>query len=42
MLARHLEKIPEEKRARIVKNFEDTIDTYLEAMGLNKGDSDDS
>lgn len=38
MLARHLEKIPEDKRARIIQNFEDTIDTYLEAMGIDKGD----
>ena len=35
MLARHLEKIPEAKRARIIKNFEDTIDTYFEAMGID-------
>ena len=38
LLARHLEKIPEEKRQRIIKNFEDTIDTYLDAMGINKED----
>lgn len=34
LLARHLEKIPEEKRERIIRNFEDTIDTYLDAMGI--------
>lgn len=34
LLARHLDKIPEETRVRLVKNFEDTIDTYLDAMGI--------
>lgn len=38
LLARHLEKIPEDTRKRIIKNFEDTIGTYLEAMGIDKGD----
>lgn len=38
LLARHLEKIPEDKRNRIIKNFEDTIDTYLDAMGIKKED----
>lgn len=40
LLARHLDKIPAEKRERIVKNFEDTIDTYLDAMGIDKGEND--
>ncbi len=38
LLARHLEKIPEDKRKRIIENFENTIDTYLDAMGINKED----
>mgnify|MGYP001016899287 CR=1 FL=1 len=38
LLARHLEKIPEATRKKIIKNFEDTISTYLEAMGIDKGD----
>lgn len=40
VLARHLEKIPEETRNRLVKNFEDTIDTYLDAMGIPREDED--
>ena len=38
MLARHLEKIPESQRARIVKNFEDTIDIYLDAISADRED----
>lgn len=38
LLARHLEKIPEERRKIIIKNFEDTIDMYLDAMGIKKED----
>ncbi len=38
LLARHLGKIPEDKRKRIIENFENTIDTYLDAMGINKED----
>ena len=37
-LARKAEEIPEEQREKIFKNFEDTIDIYLEAKGLKKGD----
>ena len=36
LLARHLKKIPEQKRKRILESFEDTIDTYLEGMGISK------
>lgn len=36
LVARHLDKIPEDKRERIIKNFEDTINDYLEALGLDK------
>lgn len=39
LLARHLDEIPEENRNKILKNFEDTIDTYLDFMGINKGDN---
>ena len=35
LLARHTQKIPEEERKRILKNFQDTIDLYLQAMGLD-------
>lgn len=38
LLARHLDKIPEEQRERLIKNFEDTIDLYFDAMGIPKGD----
>lgn len=35
LLARHLEKFPKDKREKIINNFENTIDIYLDAMGLN-------
>nr|DAP64837.1 MAG TPA: bifunctional HTH-domain containing protein/aminotransferase [Caudoviricetes sp.] len=38
VLARHLEKIPKETRDRLVKNFGDAIDTYLDAMGIPRED----
>lgn len=38
LLARHLEKIPENTRNRLIKNFEDTIDTYLDTIGVPKED----
>jgi len=38
LLARHLEKIPEDTRNRLIKNFEDTVDTYLDAIGIPKED----
>lgn len=38
VLARHLEQIPEEARNRLVKNFSDNIDTYLDAMGIPRED----
>jgi len=37
MLARRAERIPPETRARILRNFEENIDLYLEVMGLGKG-----
>lgn len=37
VLARHLEYIPEDIRKRLVKNFADSIDIYLESKGINKG-----
>lgn len=39
MFARHTQKIPEEDRKRILKNFSDTIDIYLKAMGIENSDS---
>ena len=36
LLARHLELIPEDTRARLLDNFSDTIDTYLDAMGIER------
>lgn len=41
MLARHLEKIPEDKRRRIIENFENTIDLYLGAIEKQE-DNDDT
>jgi len=41
LLARHLNRIPEETRNRLINNFEDTIDTYLDAMGIPR-ESEDS
>lgn len=35
LLARHLEQIPEATREKIIKNFENTLDVYLEAMGIS-------
>lgn len=40
LLARHLNRIPEETRNRLLSNFEDTIDTYLDAMGIPREDED--
>lgn len=40
MLARHSKKIPEADRKRILNNFRETIDIYLQAIGVN--DPDDS
>lgn len=36
LLARHLEKIPESTRARLIESFESSIDTYFDAMGIPK------
>lgn len=38
LLARHLEKIPDDTRKRLIENFEDTVDTYLDALGIKKED----
>jgi transcriptional regulator with XRE-family HTH domain len=38
LLARHLDRIPEDTRNRLLTNFEDTIDTYLDAMGISRED----
>lgn len=34
VLARHMQKIPEKERQRIIKNFRETVDMYLDAMGI--------
>lgn len=34
VLARHMKKIPEKERHRIIKNFRETVDMYLEVMGI--------
>ena len=33
LLARHIDKFPEEQRERILNRFEDTLSIYLELMG---------
>lgn len=38
LLARHLDKVPDEQRERLIKNFEDSIDIYLDAVGIPKED----
>jgi len=34
MLARKVSLIPKEKRERLIRNFDENIDMYLDAMGL--------
>ena len=41
VLARHMQKIPEKDRRRIMKNFQETIDVYLDAMGISEDDNHD-
>lgn len=38
LLARHLDEIPDDKREKLIKNFEDSIDVYLDALGISKED----
>lgn len=38
VLARRAEEIPKEQRDELIKYFENTIDIYLKAKGLNKED----
>ena len=38
MLSRRAEKIPQAQRERIIKNFEENIDIYLKAMGMDSED----
>lgn len=38
LLARHLNKIPEDNRQRLIENFSNSIDIYLDAMGIPKED----
>lgn len=35
ILARNLDELPDEDRDKLIKNFEDTIDIYLKARGIN-------
>ena len=39
MLARRAEKIPPGQRDRLLKSFEDNIEMYLEALGINTDDA---
>lgn len=39
LLARHLDKIPDEQRDRLIENFENSIDIYLDALGIPKEDN---
>jgi len=36
LLARKVNKIPKNQRERLIKNFEENIELYLEAMSLNE------
>lgn len=36
LLARKTQKIPAEQREKLIKNFEENIELYLEAMNLNE------
>lgn len=36
LLARHLDMIPKESRERLIKNFEDSVDLYLDTAGIPK------
>lgn len=38
LLARNIDKLPEEDRDRLMNNFEDTIDIYLAARGIKEGE----
>ena len=40
LFARHTQKIPEADRKRILNNFRETIDIYLQAIGLEEERSD--
>lgn len=36
LLARHLDMVPEDPRERLIKNFEDSVDLYLDTVGIAK------
>ncbi|MCL2068808.1 MAG: helix-turn-helix domain-containing protein [Oscillospiraceae bacterium] len=38
LLARKASRIPKNQRERLIKNFEENIELYLEAMGLDEGE----
>lgn len=41
ILARNLDELPDEDRDKLIKNFEDTIDIYLKARGINPGGAEE-
>lgn len=41
ILARNLDELPDEDRDKLIKNFEDTIDIYLKARGINPGGTEE-
>ena len=40
MLARKASIIPKDRRERLIRNFEENIDMYLEAMGLESSEAE--
>ena len=40
IFARHTQKIPEADRSRILRNFRDTIDVYLRAIGIEEDEQE--
>lgn len=36
LVARHLDKVPEDQREKILKNIEDTVENYLDVLGIDK------
>lgn len=40
LFARHTKKIPEADRSRILRNFRDTIDVYLRAIGIQEDEEE--
>ncbi len=38
LVARHLDKVPEDQREKILKNIEETVENYLDILGIDKED----